>query len=112
MQAAEARAMARQMVNVYAEFARNGAAMPVIAGAPSSFIPCLPSSHPPACVMTGGRASAAMPLIACALPDLPVLPPQPHHSTANWLPATSWAHACARHMGCVLGNACTACSKQ
>ena len=32
MQAEEARAMARQMVEVYAEFATNAAAMPVIAG--------------------------------------------------------------------------------
>lgn len=39
MQAAEARAMARQMVDVYAEFARNGAAMPVIAGAPAHSFP-------------------------------------------------------------------------
>ena len=34
VQAEEAQAMARQMVDVYAEFAVNGAAMPVIAGAP------------------------------------------------------------------------------
>ena len=32
MQAEEAHAMARQMVDVYAEFAVNAAAMPVIAG--------------------------------------------------------------------------------
>lgn len=41
MKAAEARAMARQMVDVYAEFARNGAAMPVIAGAPAHSPPAL-----------------------------------------------------------------------
>lgn len=41
MQAEEAQAMARQMVDVYAEFAINGAAMPVIAGASSqAFRPC------------------------------------------------------------------------
>ena len=34
VQAEEAQAMARQMVDVYAEFARSAAAMPVIAGAP------------------------------------------------------------------------------
>lgn len=49
MQAEEAQAMARRMVDVYAEFAINGAAMPVIAGAHPA--PCgtarlsLPGSH-------------------------------------------------------------------
>ena len=79
MKAAEARAMARQMVDVYAEFARNGAAMPVVAGAPARPPPPPPprliSPHFPACMVTGGRASAAMHVIAGALPDLPSCPP-------------------------------------
>ena len=43
MQAEEAQAMARQMVDVYAEFAVNAAAMPVIAGA-LSYAPWLEES--------------------------------------------------------------------
>jgi hypothetical protein len=102
--------MARQMVDVYAEFARNGAAMPVIAGAPGHTPPASDHSVVLGCMVTGSRASAALPVTAGALPDLPAFPTLIQQRGSPELPCV--LVACAQHVGHVLGSFCNACSKR